>query len=105
MVRYYTLDGRKPVPAEDLGSWSDWYFGARREVARTKLQDGTLIATEFVGVDGREPGERSGSPALFETRTFDPNWRSDRGERYASWSEARAGHRREVRRRIRRLES
>ena len=102
MNRYYVLDGGKPVPADDLQSWSDWFFGAEREVARTKLEDGTRVITEFTGVDGRGPRDGGGSPLLFETRTFDPEWRSTSRERYASLPQARAGHQREVRRRVRR---
>ena len=98
MSGYYVLHGRKAVEAESLQGWSSWFFQADREIARTRLANGASVTTEFVGVDHRAPGE-TGAPLLFETRTFDPDWGNVSRRRYATWSEAKAGHRQEVRRR------
>ncbi len=102
MSGYYVLEGDQPVRVDGLHRWASWFFRADREVARTTLADGACITTEFVGVDHREAETRA-APLLFETRTFAPGHAAQVGRRYASWLEARAGHKDAVRRHIRRL--
>ena len=103
MSGYYVLDGDKPIEAASLEEWSSWYLRSDREVARTTLADGATVTTEFVGVDHRPPDDASATPLLFETRTFDANWRGSSSRCYATWRQAKLGHRAAVRRRIRRL--
>ena len=103
MSGYYVLDGDEPIQVDSLEEWSSWYLRSDREVARTTLSDGATITTEFVGVDHRPPDDASATPLLFETRTFDSNWRTSASRRYATLREAKLGHRATVRRRIRRL--
>jgi hypothetical protein len=103
MSGYYVLDGDKPIQVASLEEWSSWYLRSDREVARTTLADGATVTTEFVGVDQRPPDDPTATPLLFETWTFDANWRGSSSRRYATWRQARLGHRAAVRRRIRRL--
>jgi hypothetical protein len=102
MSGYYVLDGDKPIEVVSLEEWSSWYLRSDREVARTTLADGATVTTEFVGVDHRSPGEAT-DPLLFETRTFDGDWRGSTSVRYATLRQAKHGHRAAVRRRIRRV--
>ncbi len=99
MSRYFVLVGRTAVEADSLQSWSAWFLSADHEVARTRLPSGGTVATAFVGVDPQPAPE--GRPLLFETRSFDPNWRNLGRRQYATWSEAERGHLEEVRRRRR----
>lgn len=103
MSGYYVLDGDRPIQVASLEEWSSWYLRSDREVARTTLADGATVATEFVGVDHRQLDDANATPLLFETRTFDANWRDSVSGRYATLREARLGHRAAVRRRIRRI--
>jgi hypothetical protein len=103
MSGYYVLNGDTPIQVASLEEWSSWFLRSDREVARTTLADGAMVTTEFVGVDHRAPDEATAAPLLFETRTFDANWRDSVSGRYATLRQARLGHRAAVRRRIRRL--
>lgn len=89
---HYILDNNKnPVPV-DLMTWAEWFADSdRRRVALTRLGK-ARISTVFLGLDHRYgPGE----PLLFETMIFDGRWH-DYQERYCTYDEALAGHRRAV---------
>lgn len=104
---WYILVGHTPVPAADVLEWGRWYETADRRVAQDILpndshsvdctcavcEDGVRVSTVFLGLDHNFfPG---GIPILFETMIFGGE-HSDYQERYATWEQAEAGHRRVV---------
>ena len=89
MSDHYILDGKKPVPCEDLLTWARWMADTDRRIART-IQDDVIVSTVFLGMDhgyGRKP-------ILFETKVFFDGQPVGDCERYATWDEAVAGHKR-----------
>jgi hypothetical protein len=82
----------------DRATWAAWAAEARRRiVALDRFGDGSVrVSTVFTGEDesGRDP-----APLLFESTIF---WTGhdldERIERYPTWGEALAGHRRLVER-------
>jgi hypothetical protein len=86
----YILDGHQPVPEPDLIAWSRWFESADRHVRDTGRDD-VRVSTVFLGLDHGFGGRLE----LFETMLFVNG--ADAGvERYASWDEAEAGHKRWV---------
>ena len=90
----YGLVGHEPIALYDILEWGRTFeslrIGGRHIVAQDYVGP-TLVSTVFVGIDysfGR------GVPLLFETMTFDTE--SDVRDRYATWDEAEAGHRKVV---------
>lgn len=83
---FYILNGKMPVKVDDFLVFTE-HSVDDKQVAFSKLADGTEVSTVFMGVDlswGR------GKPQLFETMTF-----SDGPSiiaRYATWEEAEHGH-------------
>lgn len=93
MRKHYILDANKePVPC-DMMTWAMWFGDTdRRRVASTRVGK-TWVSTVFLGLDHRfGPGE----PLLFETMLFDRRHFEDYQERYSTYAEALAGHRRAV---------
>ena len=85
----YILDGHEPVPC-DIETWGRWFKGADRHVAET-MQGDVRVSTVFLGLDHGFGGRRE----LFETMLFVNG--ADQGvERYSTWDEAEAGHKRWV---------
>lgn len=96
MTDNYILDGRIPVPCDDLMAWADWNFSPEnnerhRRVAQTTAE-GITVSTVFLGTDHNFSG--IGPPILFETMVFWPDGPLDEEcERYETWDEAEEGHR------------
>jgi hypothetical protein len=91
-MTHYILNKDK-IPVEvDLMTWAEWFGDpGRRRVALTRLGK-TRISTVFLGLDHRfGPGE----PLLFETMIFDTRWQGYQ-DRYCTYQQALAGHRRAV---------
>jgi hypothetical protein len=93
MSGQYILRGHEAVPAE-LMPWAEWFETAREErrVASDELEGGVLVSTVFLGLDH---SRWQGPPLLFETMVFTgphDGWQ----DRYTTWDEAEAGHRRVV---------
>lgn len=88
-------DGRTPVPC-DLMQWADAVEQRRFandpwRVDRTEFEGGH-VSTVFLGLD-HQFGE--GPPLLFETMIFggtNDGWQ----DRYSTWEEAEAGHKKAV---------
>jgi len=83
----YILDGKSPVPCDDLIEWARWFETAERHVAETQVGP-VLVSTVFLGINhsfGRGP------PLLFETMIFgmDDN---DYQVRCSTWDEAENDH-------------
>jgi hypothetical protein len=105
VMLHYRLDGHEPVlmktdTAEEVIEWARWYETAERQVMSTKLIDGSVISTFFLGLD-HQWGH--GPPLLFETalfsgeKHFDPVLRREVSDssvvaRYSTWAQAEAGH-------------
>lgn len=92
MTATYILDGHEPVPC-DIETWKRWFESADRQVAET-IQDDVRVSTVFLGID-HNFGDLFGRPVLFETMVFvgHDNVACDR---YRTWDEAEAGHKRWV---------
>lgn len=99
MSRYWILDGRDPVPVDDVLTWGEWFQTADRVVARdADERTGWKVSTVFLGLDHQFG---IGPPVLFETLIFAPTDRpvparlkrfDGHMERYTTWAEAEAGH-------------
>ncbi len=85
----YILDGHTPVLSDDLIAWAKWYETAERHVAN-EIRDGIQVSTVFLGISH---SFGPGPPVLFETLVFNGDHDQD-AERYYTWDEAEAGHRR-----------
>ena len=90
-LMYYILSGHEPVLEPDFLTWARWLETADRIVQQTHLGD-VLISTVFLGLDH---SFGYGAPVLFETMIFDGEHDSYQ-DRYVTWAEAEAGHRRAV---------
>jgi len=88
----YVLDGHDPVPEPDPIKWGIWFETADRHVANTRLPNGLVVSTVFLGLDHAFWNE--GPPILFETMVFDEDdgAEDDYTRRYATWDDAAAGH-------------
>lgn len=92
----YILDGHTPVPAKGLLTWAKWFETADRHVAVTKFGKVT-VSTVFLGLD-HSFAVYTGvphKPILFETMIFGGK-HDQYQERYTTWKEAEAGHKRAV---------
>lgn len=89
----YVLDGHNAVPEPDLIKWAMQFEKADRHVAKTETPKGN-VSTVFLGLDH---SFGSGPPLLFETMVFDGKLDGEQ-DRYSTWDEAIAGHKRMVER-------
>lgn len=103
----YILVGKKPVHEPDIMKWARWFHTADRHVAVSHV-NGWRVSTVFIGIDHNFIN--GGPPELFETMIFpavDSKYslsetldlglaHSDLCERYSTWEEAEAGHRKAV---------
>ena len=88
----YILVGHTIVPCPWLLRWARWFETADRHVAES-IQGDVRVSTVFLGLDHNH--SRHGPPVLFETMVF-VNGSSVDCERYCTWDEAEAGHKRWV---------
>jgi len=89
----FVLKGRKPKLEMDIVKWAKWYEKADRQVSRTKVNDGAYVSTVFLGLDHQFSA--LGPPILFETMIFGGK-HDEYQERYSTWEEAEAGHKKAV---------
>lgn len=90
---WYVLSRRGvPQPVHDLLRWAQWFEHAERRVARDEVGS-AVVSTVFLGLDH---GWRGGLPILFETMVFADGDRGGDCWRYATRSQALAGHARVV---------
>lgn len=90
---FYILDDdHNPAHEPNLLRWAEWFEHADRIVAVTG-NDARRVSTVFLGLDH---GFGGGAPVLFETMVFG-GAHDTTMERYTSWAEAKAGHKRIVR--------
>ncbi len=92
-MNYYILENRKPVQVEDYEQWKRWLETANREVKRTELPNGIIIATEFIGqaecIDETKP------PLLFETMIRGGIYNGTVLQ-YTTWEQAEEGHQKAI---------
>jgi hypothetical protein len=87
MSKKFILDGKRPVPANDLMTWATWFETADRNVAKDQIGD-VYISTVFLGIN-HQWGD--GPPLLFETMIFGgPH--DQRQTRASTWDEAEKQH-------------
>jgi hypothetical protein len=89
----YILDGKVPVPCDDLLQWGRWLQTADRTVALTGIGD-MQVSTVFLGLDH---SFGYGPALLFETMIFGGRYAdsarpADYQERCSTWEEAEAQH-------------
>lgn len=92
----YILEGKKPVPCEDLMEWAIWYETGNTNVTFDILPDGTEISTVFLALDQhpffiREAEIEDYKPLIFETMVFGGEFDGYVAQ-YYTWEEAEAGH-------------
>ena len=87
----YILKGHEVVPVEDVLEWGEWFETANRVVAKDEI-NGARVSTVFLGLDHSFGGNK---PLLFETMIFGGE-HDDYQERYTTWEEAEAGHKKAV---------
>lgn len=89
----YILEG-KEVKSVTLREWSAWFeaAGDKRIVKQENLPTGERVSTVFLGIDSGWGNEK---PQLFETMIFG-GVHNEYQERYSTWDEAEAGHKRAV---------
>lgn len=89
---YYDRDG-KPVETME---WARKFEKEDRRVAVTGLWWGGRVSTVFLGLDH---SFWEGPPLIFETMVFGPgNWSDFDQDRYSTEEQAKAGHKKMVRR-------
>lgn len=87
----FILDGKRPVPCDNLLKWAMWFESSERHVARDATGNGD-VSTIFLGIDHQFD---QGPPLLFETLVFGGT-RDGYMERCATWEEAEVQHARVV---------
>lgn len=112
IASFYVLEGRVPRPTEDVNEWAAFFESDKRRVSETET-DLYRVSTVFLGIP--HGVHRSGAPSLFETMVFTSQAYQElvkaedslEGEmhRYATWDDAEVGHRTQVRRLERQIES
>jgi len=90
MTDRYILDGKTPVPCEDLIKWALWLENSKRHVG-SEIRGNVRVSTVFLGIDHRYPPAK-GPPLLFETMVFGGEHDQDMG-RCSTWDEAEKMHR------------
>lgn len=94
---YYILNDDHSIrPVDDVLEWGKWFQTADRHVEKTK-RDGVLVSTVFLGLDHSFLAGDADPPIVFETMVFtdkEGHPYEEYTERYSTWDEAQAGHRR-----------
>lgn len=86
--KFYILDGKIPVPCDDIIKWGHMFESADRVVAKSDVGNGVRVSTVFLGLD-HSYGE--GPPLLFETMIFG-GVHAGYEERCSTWDEAEKQH-------------
>ena len=94
MNNHWILDEHHVAYQAELMEWADWFAKADRVVRQDNFTEGD-VSTVFLGLDHNYSDE--GDPQIFETMVFDSNGDEIQCERYATWDQAEAGHKRIVR--------
>lgn len=92
MQHLYILEGKTLKPVNDVLEWAKWYETADRVVSKTELPGDVCVSTVFLGMDS---GIFNDKPLLFETMIFGGEHDGFQ-ERYSTWEEAEAGHKKAI---------
>jgi hypothetical protein len=93
MTDKYILVDKKVIPVDDLFEWGRWLEEHQDERMVDKTTIGKArVSTVFLGLDH---SFGMGPPLLFETMVFGGKHDGDM-ERYSTWEEAKAGHKKMV---------
>lgn len=84
------LKDKKVIPTENMTEWGEMFKGKDRLVAKDTIGDAD-ISTVFLGLNHGYGGKK----LWFETMIFGGE-HDEFQERYATWEEAEAGHKRAV---------
>jgi hypothetical protein len=96
-LKHYVLDGHEIKEEPGLLQWARWFKTADRHVAINKINN-IKISTVFLGLDHSWlPLSQKNKPVLFETMVFGGKLNGDMN-RYCTWEEAEAGHKKMVKR-------
>ena len=90
MTHLYTLDGKTPVPTDDVHEWAKWFENNHPVYVNKTVIDDVTVSTVFLGIDNG--WALDGEPELFETMVFG-GYADGLMVRYANWDEAVGGHR------------
>ena len=90
----YILKGHEAVPEPDLLTWARWLEENQESLVADETVGAIRISTVFLGLDHNIFGRDR--PALFQTMTFGGPDQYEVCERYSTWEEAEAGHKRIV---------
>lgn len=87
-------DGRTPIQVPLL-EWVDWFGNFKNRIVKQEELPNTFrVSTVFLGLDHNFDGGKS---LLFETMVFPADSMGDLDcERYSTWDEAEAGHKKMV---------
>lgn len=85
----YVLDGRNPVPCDDLLDWARVVESGRTHHVDLTIVDDVSVSTVFLFLDHNWNFE--GPPVLFETMVFGGKLDKERA-RYSTYDEAELGH-------------
>lgn len=84
---FYTLDGKKAIPCDDVLTWGKWFQSSNRVIAQTEVNN-CQVSTVFLGTNYNYA---AGIPTLFETMIFGGE-HDEYIKRYDTWDEAEKGH-------------
>jgi len=101
MAEYYKLVGKEAIPFPCFEDYLDFLKtqtseerNETRRVALTEAKNGFRISTVFMSLSHQYG---AGPPLIFETMVFDGDNYSDLDcDRYSTWEEAEAGHKKMV---------
>ena len=96
MFKYYILKDKKVIGIDDVIEWGKEFGNSNRIIKQETLPDGNFVSTVFLGIDYNFSDK--GKPLLFETMVFPQrgNYLDKYMERYSTYEEAEAGHKRIV---------
>ncbi len=90
---HFILDGHQVIPCTNIFEWGRMFESKDRIVAQEHVGN-AFVSTVFLGLDhGWGPNSEG---LVFETMVFDSPDGDERTERYRTWGEAEAGHKRIV---------
>jgi hypothetical protein len=89
--RIYILEGQTPVACDNWSEWGNFMESGDRFLFKTGNED-IEVSTVFLGSDHNY---WEGPPILFETMVFGGEYNNQQ-ERYYTWEEAEAGHKKWV---------
>ena len=85
----FILEGKNPVPCNNVVEWGKWFETADRNVAKSGDKERVHISTVFLGLD--HSFSTGAVPLLFETMIFGGE-HNQYQDRCSTWEEAENMH-------------